>query len=162
MKRPFFFRRNSQFSSLLPLYTMSKDELYQELETYQIQAKRNVNKADPAQLINEIEIHQLELEIQNRELMDSQKLLENSVAKYQDLYNSAPVSFFTLNEKGRFLQINTTGAVFFESEIKDILGEPLNSFVAKDSRPALANFLSRCLEAKPFQKNDCELLLEIP
>lgn len=52
---------------------------------------------DTDELLHELNVHQIELEIQNEELREAQIKLENSKRKYFDLYNFAPDGYFTLN-----------------------------------------------------------------
>ena len=53
-------------------------------------------------VIYELRVHQVELEMQNEELRDTQIKLEYSQHKYFDLYNFAPIGYLTLDEKVLF------------------------------------------------------------
>lgn len=61
------------------------------------------------ELIEELRVHQIELEPQNDELKESQLELEDSRNKYFELYNFAPVGYFTLNGNGLILDVNIAG-----------------------------------------------------
>jgi chemotaxis family two-component system sensor kinase Cph1 len=61
-------------------------------------------------LIHELQVHQIELEMQNEELRDSRRELEKLHEKYYDLYNFAPVGYFTLDLSSKITDLNTTGA----------------------------------------------------
>ncbi|MBU1565685.1 MAG: response regulator [Proteobacteria bacterium] len=61
-------------------------------------------------LVHELRMHQLELEVQNEELRRSQEDLTASKASYMDLYDFAPVGYFTVNKAGVILEANHTAA----------------------------------------------------
>jgi PAS domain S-box-containing protein len=67
--------------------------------------------AEAAQLIEELRVHQIELEMQNEELRRAQEELEAARARYFDLYDLAPVGYLTLSEKGLILEGNLTAAM---------------------------------------------------
>jgi hypothetical protein len=55
---------------------------------------------DALSLIHELQVHQIELEMQNEELQRAQKELEKSRDRYSDLYDFAPVSYFSFDKDG--------------------------------------------------------------
>jgi len=67
--------------------------------------------ADPARLVQDLQIHQIELELQNRELREAQRALEESRDRYVELYDLAPVAYATLSREGRITQMNLAAAI---------------------------------------------------
>jgi len=59
---------------------------------------------------HELRVHQIELEMQNRELCNAHAELDIAQAHYFDLYNLAPVGYCTLSEQGLILEANLTAA----------------------------------------------------
>ena len=73
-----------------------------------------VKSVDVDEVIHELRVHQVELEMQNEELIDAQLKLEESRRKYLDLYNSAPVGYFTINKDGLIVDVNKLVRFFLE------------------------------------------------
>jgi len=98
---------------------------------------------DAARQFHELQVHQIELEMQNAELQESRERMEALVEKYTDLYEFAPVGYFSLDEKGRVLQVNLTGASLLGWE-RGRLGQCLMlELVAPASRPVFKEFLEQ-------------------
>ena len=63
-----------------------------------------------------MEVHQIELELQNKELQEARDRLEELLEKHTDLYDFAPVGYFSLDEQDRILEANLTGATLLGVE----------------------------------------------
>jgi diguanylate cyclase (GGDEF)-like protein/PAS domain S-box-containing protein len=63
-----------------------------------------------ASLLHELEVHQIELEMQNEALQQSQLELEKSRDRYMDFYDFSPIGYITLDENGLITELNLTGA----------------------------------------------------
>ena len=74
------------------------------------QRRESLDASDPRWLVQDLQIHQIELELQNRELRAAQQALEESRDRYADLYDFAPVAYATLSRQGRITQMNLTAA----------------------------------------------------
>jgi PAS domain-containing protein len=61
-------------------------------------------------LIHELQVHQIELETQNDELRKARETMEESRARYANLYDFAPMGYFSLDGDGRIQEANLTGA----------------------------------------------------
>src|SRR6476620_975521 len=68
------------------------------------------------QLVRDLQLHQIELEMQNRSLRESQAQLESSRNRYADLFDLAPFIFCTLDPTGRIEDVNHTGAAYFGAD----------------------------------------------
>jgi PAS domain S-box-containing protein len=115
------------------------------------------SKADPRRLLQELQVHQVELEMQNAELQEARDGVEALLEKYTDLYDFAPVGYFSLDDQGRILEVNLTGAALLGVERSRLINQRLLRFVAATTQPAFRAFLERVF-AKPG-KQVCEVTL---
>ncbi|MDP9151012.1 MAG: ATP-binding protein [Myxococcota bacterium] len=95
--------------------------------------RENGVEADALSLAQELHIHQVELEMQNRELRDTQERLEASHARYAELYDGAPVGYATLDRHGLILEINLTASAMLGRERERLIGVPFAA--AADIQP---------------------------
>src|SRR5450830_1315103 len=75
-----------------------------------LDAIETMTAPDVQRLLQELQVHQVELEMQNDELRRVQDALQSERARYSDLYEQAPVGYCTVDEAGVILQINRTAA----------------------------------------------------
>jgi PAS domain S-box-containing protein len=94
--------------------------------------KDKIPPVDVQNVVHELEVHQIELEMQNEELRLTQQELSASREKYFDLYDLAPVGYVSLNEKGIIVEANLTAAVLFGEERSRLLRQPLIRFIDKE------------------------------
>ena len=81
-------------------------------------------------LVHDLEVHLIELEMQNEELRRTQLLLEETSRRYADLYEFAPVGYLTLSADTRIAEINLTAANLLGTERRQLLGRHFARFVA--------------------------------
>ena len=75
-----------------------------------IDAIEAMSAQDVKRQFHELQVHQVELEMQNDELHRAQEALQSDRARYSDLYEQAPVGYFSVNEAGLILQIHQMAA----------------------------------------------------
>ena len=108
-------------------------------------------------LLHELQVHRIELEIQNEQLRNTQLQLQESLGEYSDLYDFAPVGYFTLDEKGLILKANLAGSTLFGEERRHLINKPLRAFIANESRAVFEDFRKTLL--KTLTKQLCEVKL---
>nr|WP_320014296.1 PAS domain-containing protein [uncultured Desulfobacter sp.] len=91
-----------------------------------------LSREEIGEVIHELEVHKIELEMQNDELCAAQKELEISRKRYFDLYNLAPVGYFVVNEKGFILDVNLIAATLLDQIQSDLINSPVSQFILKE------------------------------
>ena len=86
------------------------------------------------QALHELQVHQIELEMQNEELRRTQAELEASRARYFDLYDLAPVGYFTLSEEGLILEANLTAATLLGVARGALVKQPITRFILPEDQ----------------------------
>ncbi|OGX87084.1 PAS domain-containing protein [Hymenobacter glacialis] len=98
---------------------------------------------DVQRLMQELQVHQIELEMQNEELLLAQAEAQNARAQYVDLYDFAPVGYFTLTDGGLIHQLNLCGSQMLGSVRQRLVGRRFALFVPMETRPEFGQFLAR-------------------
>ena len=83
-------------------------------------------------LLHELQVHQVELEMQNEELRRAQAELHAARARYFDLYDLAPVGYCTLNATGLILEANLTAATLLGVPRGALVNQPLSRFIHQE------------------------------
>lgn len=118
-----------------------------------------VSPTRPAEeLLHELHVHQIELEMQNENLRQSQFELEKSRDRYMDFYDFAPVGYLTLSETGVILEINLTGAALLGIERHRLLHKRLTPYVATEHHDRWLRHFKSVLASDAPQA--CELALQ--
>jgi PAS domain S-box-containing protein len=113
--------------------------------------------ADSRRLLHELQVHEIELEMQNAELRQARDELELALENYTDLYDFAPSGYFTLAANGAILQANLTGATLVGIERSRLVGQSFRQLVSAEVRPAFNNFLEQVFAGEEKQSGDFEL-----
>jgi diguanylate cyclase (GGDEF)-like protein/PAS domain S-box-containing protein len=141
---------------------LSKAELHQQAEAKLIERKKKTGplpetEKDTRRLVHELQVNQIELEIQNEELVQARAEAEESYRQYTDLYDFAPVGYFTLAQDGTISRVNLAGATLLGVEHGKLVKRRLGLFVSCESRPAFSDFLESLLSGEG--KKICEVTL---
>jgi two-component system, chemotaxis family, sensor kinase Cph1 len=110
------------------------------------------------EIVHELRVHQIELEIQNEELREAQIKLEDSRRKYFELYNFAPVGYFTLDEKGIILDVNLAGAGLLGVERRNLNKIALINFIASEHHQIFYQHLKKARETGNKQITEAKYL----
>jgi len=94
-------------------------------------------------LLHELHVHAIELEMLNAELRQARDEVESSLEKCADLYDFAPVGYFTLDQIGTVRTANLTAAGLLGIERSRLLGCRFGLFIADEYRAIFADFLQK-------------------
>ena len=107
------------------------------------------------QALHELRVHQIELEMQNEELQQERARVEVLAARYTELYDFAPVGYFSLDREGVIRQANLRGARLLGLDRSNLMQQRFGLFVAESDRPAFSAFLQKEFAGAGAQS--CEL-----
>jgi PAS domain S-box-containing protein len=109
-------------------------------------------------LLHELQVHQIELEMQNEELRKAQVQLEESRQKYSNLYDFAPVGYLTFDKNGLIQEANLTAARLLGVKRSYLLNKPFSFFIHIDDRDIFYLHLRKVFESTTRQS--CEVRLK--
>jgi PAS domain S-box-containing protein len=115
---------------------------------------------DSQRLVQELQVHQVELELQNEELERARAEAEAGLERYTDLYDYAPVGYLTFDRDGVIRRVNLTGARLLGLESARVVGGRFPLFVANESRAAFNAFLQRVFASEAKEACDVALRAE--
>lgn len=103
-------------------------------------------------------MYHIELEMQNEELKRTRTEAEDALCKYTDLYDFAPVGYFTFDRHGTILEVNLTGAALLDIERCNLINKRFQLFVKPDCIPVFNTFCNKVLENNTKQTCEVELM----
>lgn len=113
---------------------------------------------EPESILHELRVHQIQLEMQNEELLCYQQEIEAARESYFELYNFAPVSYLTINDKGVITKANLACAALLAAPMKTILNQQITYFVFREDQDEYYFWRKTLLETAESQA--CELRLQ--
>jgi PAS domain S-box-containing protein len=132
---------------------LDKDVLRQRAEEkVDMLVKKNLaqhlGEVDTKELLHELQVHMVELAMQNEELKASQENLEKAKDRYRALYDSAPVCYLTLDGGGVIHEANQTAASLLNIPKDKLIGRYFQSILEPASADLFHLFLRRPLNPR--------------
>src|SRR5512135_1042368 len=121
------------------------------------ETERQVIETDVKKLLHELQVHQIELEMQNEELREANETAEIALKKYTMLFDFAPVGYFTLEKDGSIIDLNFTGAEILGDKRFGLTNSNFKLFVSESSLSVFNRFLSKVFMGNG--KESCEVIL---
>src|SRR4030042_932289 len=119
--------------------------------------KQVMSTNDIIKLSHELAVHQIELEMQAEELRRAQIDLEKSRDKYIELFDFAPLGYFTLNENNIIIEANLTAARLLDMERRNLIRLKITKFIAPESQDIFYSVYRKDFE--PGGKRGCEIYM---
>jgi len=116
-----------------------------------------VLESDTKKLLHELQVHQIELEMQNEELRQANETAEEALRKYTMLYDFAPMGYFTLDSEGSICELNFTGAEILGDKRYSLINSNFKLFVSEGSKSVFNKFFKNVYTSNA--KESCELML---
>ncbi|MDP2891414.1 MAG: hypothetical protein Q8P34_20910 [Bacteroidota bacterium] len=112
---------------------------------------------DVKRLVHELQVHQIELEMQNEELVQANERAESSLKKYTMMYDFAPMGYFTLDQNGMICDLNFTGAELLGDRRFSLLNSSFKLYVSEETLPVFNEFLNMVYLGR--SKESCKIML---
>jgi PAS domain S-box-containing protein len=129
----------------------------EQLRTKKAELRLPLSKEGTQKLVHELEVHQIELEMQNQELLQARFDEGEALKKYTDLYDFAPIGYLTLDSVGTIHAVNLSGAAMLGIERSRLVGLRLGLLVDSGDRLFFSDFLEKVFSSQ--EKQSCEVTL---
>ena len=118
-------------------------------------------EAEMMKTIHELEVHQIELEMQNDELILAKEQADAAKKRFTELYNFAPSGFFTLTKEGEIIEENLYGSKMLNYKSANLKKSMFSFFISNDSKPIFNLFLKKVFNGRTIESCDVILSQEI-
>jgi PAS domain S-box-containing protein len=118
----------------------------------------SASHADLQRLYHELDVHRIELEMQQEELLKSRVELEESLERYMELYDFAPIGYLSIDRNSKILQLNLTASRLLGIERSNLIGQRFDRFVSNEDKQTFSTMLCNLFERKKAEV--CEVVLE--
>lgn len=119
----------------------------------------SLSETEIIKLLQEFEVYQIELELQKEELKLAKEKAETISEKYTNLYDFAPIGYFTINSYGEICELNFNAAKMLNKERSKLINNNFKFFIDLEHRSLFKDFLDQLSDTKT--KQNCEVKLVI-
>jgi len=116
-----------------------------------------VPEQDVQKLVNDLQVHQVELEMQNDELRRTRQALEAARDRFADLYDFAPLALVTLGLKGEIVEANLAAASLLGLERKELIHQKLSHFIPAEAQDGFTLYCRQVLHSDTRQTGELML-----
>ena len=148
---------NNMSTNPLPAANERRRQAEERLGAKTVEQPLPRTKEETERLVHELEVHQIELEMQNEEMLQAREAVGASLKKYTDLYDFAPIGYLTLDGTGTIHAVNFSGATLLGVERSMLIGRRFGLFMPGNARQFFAEFLGKVFANQG--KKSCEVTL---
>lgn len=105
------------------------------------------NAEDALKLLHELQVHQVELDLQNEEIAANERELVEDLSLYRTLFDSAPLGYLLVDLEGNVIQGNFAAAELFGIGRDELEGHPIDTLLLAQSRPKLLGLLQQVAQS---------------
>ncbi len=132
---------------------MSREELAHRLAALQEPSQGrtpriSLNSNELRDVLHELEVSQIELEVQNRDLVESRLAVDESHEQYLNLYDFAPVGYMTLDKHGTIKELNLAAAELLAMPRQRLIGHSIGPKVLSEDLAAFREHLIQCRQSE--------------
>lgn len=131
------------------------EKLLQQKKAKAIQDEKN--EVDAQKLLHELQVHQIELEMQNEELLNAYEAAEAALKKYTIVFDQAPMGFVTLEKDGTIAELNFAASEMLGERRFSLMGSNFKLYISAESRSVFSDFFKKAYST--HQKQSCNVLL---
>jgi PAS domain S-box-containing protein len=117
----------------------------------------HLSESEMMKFMHELEVHQIELELQNEELLSARTAAQAAAEKYTELFDFAPSGYFALSKEVEIIGINLSGANMLGKERSQLQKSRFALFVSNDTLPIFNLFLGKIFESR--ERQTCEIII---
>jgi PAS domain-containing protein len=128
-----------------------------QLKEKQKRVDLSAEELDTRKLLHELQVHQIELEMQNEELQQVYETAEKALKKYTMLYDFSPMGYFTLDSDATICDLNFTGADMLGEKRFALENKNFKFFIASGSKSIFDKFFTKVYTSS--RKESCKVTL---
>lgn len=127
----------------------------EKLKTARRKKILEIQESDAKKLLHELQVHQIELEMQNEELRQANATAEEALRRYTMLYDFAPMGYFILDSDASITDLNFTGAELLGEKRFSLINSNFKVFLSEKSKSVFNSFFKKVYVSNT--RESCEL-----
>jgi hypothetical protein len=117
-----------------------------------------MSETDALKLIHELQVHHIELELQNEELKLAKEKADAAMEQSSELYDFSPSGYLTLSKEGKIIALNLCSSIMLGKDRIQILNSSFGFFVSDNTKENFNRFLEKIFKSKTHES--CEIMLK--